>query len=193
MVFSLLLEYPNYYAAVKFIKLAFSYEEWDVFDSAVEFVTNFLQAQDDPRWKKAEMELKLLTLMQPLLFPRKFKCGFSVTEPTTREARVPRGSDRKQTLRSECCSVIAVFGSLKYGEPSHELTVLATTVFSCVSTSKQNMQPDKEILFDVITFLWQKCKTGLQQIQTSGSGYFRCIHNYKACKVLLYYNVFLLI
>ncbi|XP_071892420.1 cilia- and flagella-associated protein 54 isoform X2 [Anas platyrhynchos] len=160
-------------AAVKFIKLAFSYEEWDVFDSAVEFVTNFLQAQDDPRWKKAEMELKLLTLMQPLLFPRKFKCGFSVTEPNTREARVPRGSDKKQTLRK---------GSLKYGEPSHELTVLATTVFSCVSTSKQNMQPDKEILFDVITFLWQKCKTGLQQIQTSGSGYFRCIHNYKACK-----------
>lgn len=30
-------------AAVKFIKLAFSYEEWDVFDSAVEFVANFLQ------------------------------------------------------------------------------------------------------------------------------------------------------
>lgn len=55
------------------------------------------------------MELKLLTLMQPLLFPRKFKCGFSVTEPNTREARVPRGSDKKQTLRSECCSVIAVF------------------------------------------------------------------------------------
>lgn len=30
-------------AAVKFIKLAFSYEEWDVFDSAIEFVVNFLQ------------------------------------------------------------------------------------------------------------------------------------------------------
>lgn len=57
----------------------------------------------------------------------------------------------------------------------------------------QNMQPDKEILFDVITFLWQKCKMGLQQIQTSGSGYFKYIHKYKACKVLLYYNVFLLI
>lgn len=30
-------------AAVKFVKLAFSYEEWDVFDSAVELVVNFLQ------------------------------------------------------------------------------------------------------------------------------------------------------
>lgn len=47
--------------------------------------------------------------MQPLLFPRKFRCGFSDSEANTREARMPRGSDRKQTLRSECCSVIAVF------------------------------------------------------------------------------------
>lgn len=30
-------------AAVKFVKLAFNYEEWDVFDSAIVFVTNFLQ------------------------------------------------------------------------------------------------------------------------------------------------------
>uniref|UniRef100_A0A8B9E231 Cilia and flagella associated protein 54 n=1 Tax=Anser cygnoides TaxID=8845 RepID=A0A8B9E231_ANSCY len=138
-------------AAVKFVKLAFSYEEWDVFDSAVEFVTNFLQAQDDPRWKKAEIELKLLTLMQPLLFPRKFRCGFSDSEANTREARICKMNECIQTGFEE-------------------------------KKVKQNMQPDKEILFDVITFLWQKCKTGLQQIQTSGSGYFQYIHKYKACK-----------
>ncbi|XP_010290005.1 PREDICTED: uncharacterized protein CFAP54, partial [Phaethon lepturus] len=86
-------------AAVKFVKLAFSYEEWDVFDSAIEFVVDFLQAQDDPTWKKAEMELKLLTLMQPLLFPRKFKHGFSVSENNTKEARMPHGSEKKQTFR----------------------------------------------------------------------------------------------
>uniref|UniRef100_A0A8C3JKE3 Uncharacterized protein n=1 Tax=Calidris pygmaea TaxID=425635 RepID=A0A8C3JKE3_9CHAR len=149
-------------AAVKFIKLAFSYEEWDVFDSAIEFVVNFLQAQDDPTWKKAEMELKLLTLMQPLLFPKKFKHSFSIK------------------------------GSLKHGEPSHDLIILATTVFSCVSTSKQNIQPANEILVDVIMFLWQKCKTGLQQIQLIGSDCLKYIHKYKAYQVLLYYNAFLL-
>uniref|UniRef100_A0A8C3DYN2 Uncharacterized protein n=1 Tax=Corvus moneduloides TaxID=1196302 RepID=A0A8C3DYN2_CORMO len=67
-------------AAVKFVKLAFSYEEWDVFYSALEFVDNFLQAQDDPTWKKAEIELKLLTLMQPVVFPGKFECCFSVID-----------------------------------------------------------------------------------------------------------------
>ncbi|KAM6383530.1 cilia- and flagella-associated protein 54 [Alca torda] len=158
-------------AAVKFIKLAFSYEEWDVFDSAIEFVVNFLQAQGDPTWKKAEMELKLLTLMQPLLFPRKFKHGFSISENTTKEARLPHGSENKQTFGK---------GSLRHGEPSHDLMMLATTVYSCVSTSKQNIQPDKEILVDVTMFLWQKCKMGLQQIRLSGSDCLKYIHKYKA-------------
>uniref|UniRef100_A0A8C4TX57 Uncharacterized protein n=1 Tax=Falco tinnunculus TaxID=100819 RepID=A0A8C4TX57_FALTI len=162
-------------AAVKFIKLAFSYEEWDVFDSAIGFVVNFLQAQDDPTWKKAEMELKLLTLMQPLLFPRKIKHDFSISENNTKETRMPHGSEMKQTFGN---------GSLKCGEPSHELIVLATTVFSCVSTSMQNIQPDEEILVDVIMFLWQKCKTGLQQIQMSGSDYLQYVHKYKAYQVL---------
>ncbi|NWU07338.1 CFA54 protein, partial [Cephalopterus ornatus] len=158
-------------AAVKFVKLAFSYEEWEVFDSAIQLVVNFLQAQDDPTWKKAEMELKLLTLMQPLLFPRKFERVSSVSEDNSKEASTPQGSEKTQTFRE---------GSLKHGEPYNDLTILATTVFSCVSTSQQNVHPDKEILFDVIMCLWQKCKMELQQIQTSGSDYLEYIHKYKA-------------
>ncbi|XP_048796849.1 cilia- and flagella-associated protein 54 isoform X5 [Lagopus muta] len=160
-------------AAVKFVKLAFNYEEWDVFDSAIVFVTNFLQAQNDPKWKKAEMELQLLTLMRPLLFPGKFRHGFSVDESNTRRDHLPCVSDKKSTVRT---------GSLKHGEPSHDLIILATTVFSCVSTSKQNILPDKEILFDVLVFLWQKCKTGLQLNPMNGSGYFKYNHKYKASK-----------
>ncbi|NXO01202.1 CFA54 protein, partial [Rhinopomastus cyanomelas] len=157
-------------AAVKFVKLAFSYEEWDVFDSAIEFVVNFLQAQDDPVWKKAEMELKLLKLMQPLLFPRKIKHSFSVGENNTKEARIRRDSEKKQTIRK---------GSVKRGEPSCDLVSLATTMFSCISTSTQDIQPDKEMLVDVIMFLWQKCKKGLQ-FQRHGSDYLKYIHKHKA-------------
>ncbi|XP_057281110.1 cilia- and flagella-associated protein 54 isoform X1 [Pezoporus wallicus] len=158
-------------AAVKFIKLAYSYEKWDVFASAIEFVVNFLQAQDDPTWKKAEMELKLLTLMQSLRFPRKFKRGFSVSESNTKEAKMSDHSEKKQTFTGS---------SLKPGEPSHDLITLATTLFSCVSTSKQNIQPDEEILVHVIMFLWQKCKAGLEQIQMSGNDYLKYICKYKA-------------
>ncbi|NXY62777.1 CFA54 protein, partial [Callaeas wilsoni] len=162
-------------AAVKFVKLAFSYEEWDVFYSALEFVVNFLQAQVDPAWKKIEIELKLLTLMQPLVFPGKFERSFSISDDNSKEASTSQGSEKTQTIRSECCSE-----SLKHGDPFHDLTILATTVFSCVSTSEQNVHPDKEILVDVVMCLWQKCKTELQQIQMSGSDCLEYIHKTQA-------------
>ncbi|NXR44603.1 CFA54 protein, partial [Hippolais icterina] len=158
-------------AAVKFVKLAFSYEEWDVFYSALEFVDNFLQTQDDPTWKKAETELKLLTLMQPLVFPGKFQRSFSVSNDNSKEASTLQGSEKTQTIRKEF---------LKPEDPFHDLMILATTVSSCVSTSEQNVHPDKEILVDVVMCLWQKCKTELQQIQMSGSDCLEYIHKHQA-------------
>ncbi|XP_031963144.1 cilia- and flagella-associated protein 54 isoform X1 [Corvus moneduloides] len=158
-------------AAVKFVKLAFSYEEWDVFYSALEFVDNFLQAQDDPTWKKAEIELKLLTLMQPVVFPGKFECCFSVIDDSSKEGSTPQGSEKTQTIRKQ---------SLKHGDPFHDLVILATTVLSCISTSEQNVHPDKEILVDVVMCLWQKCKMELQQIQASGSDCLEYIHKHEA-------------
>ncbi|NWU02627.1 CFA54 protein, partial [Urocynchramus pylzowi] len=159
-------------AAVKFVKLAFSYEEWNVFYSAFEFVDNFLQAQDDPTWKKAELELKLLTLMQPVVFPGKFERSFSIADRgISKGGSTHRGSEKTQAIRKE---------SLKPGDPFRDLMILATTVFSCVSTTEQNVHPDKEILVDVVMCLWQKCKTELQQIQMSGSHCLDYIHNHQA-------------
>ncbi|NWS06277.1 CFA54 protein, partial [Motacilla alba] len=163
-------------AAVEFVKLAFSYEEWNVFYSAFEFVDNFLQAQDDPTWKKAEIELKLLTLMQPIVFPGKFERSFSVSDGgNSKEGSTHQGSLKTQTIRSECCS-----GSLKPGDPFRDLMILATTALSYVSTFEQNVHPDKEILVDVVMCLWQKCKTELQQIQKSGSHCLEYIHKHQA-------------
>ncbi|NXP61262.1 CFA54 protein, partial [Chloropsis cyanopogon] len=132
-------------AAVKFVKLAFSYEEWNVFYSSFKFVGNFLQAQDDPTWKKAEIELKLLTLMQPIVFPGKFERSFSISDDdNSKECSTPQGSETTQTIRSECCSE-----SLKPGDPFHDLRILATTVFSCVSTSEQVIPGFEIFLLDV--------------------------------------------
>ncbi|NXN04609.1 CFA54 protein, partial [Sylvia borin] len=158
-------------AAVKFVKLAFSYEEWDIFYSALEFVDNFLQTQGDPAWKKAEIELKLLTLMKPLVFQGKTERSFSISDGNRKEARRLQGSKKTETIRKE---------SLKSEDPFHELMILAMTVFSCVSSSEQNVRPDKEILFDVVMCLWQKCKTELQQIQMSGSDCLEYIHKHQA-------------
>uniref|UniRef100_A0A7M4FQI6 Uncharacterized protein n=1 Tax=Crocodylus porosus TaxID=8502 RepID=A0A7M4FQI6_CROPO len=169
-------------AAVQFIKLAFSYEEWDAFDSTIGLVVSFLQDQDDPVWKKAEVELRLLIAMQPVVSARRSKHGLSVQE-NIREVAMSRNSGRKTTaLRGVCLQLP--------GESTDDLVILATTVLSCVCTSKQNFQPDREILVDVIMFLWQKCKVGVQRIQTSGSDYLKYIHKYKAYKVFLFHIMF---
>lgn len=73
------------------------------------FFFPFNQAQDDPTWKKAEIELKLLTLMQPLIFPGKFERSFSATDYNKKKASRLQGSEKTDTIRSECCSVIVVF------------------------------------------------------------------------------------
>ncbi|NXI21035.1 CFA54 protein, partial [Sterrhoptilus dennistouni] len=164
-------------AAVKFVKLAFSYEEWDVFYSALEFVDNFLQTQDGPTWKKAEIELKLLTLMRPLVFSGKFERSSPIRDGSSKEASARQGSKKTQTIRSE---LLNVEESLKPEDPFNDLMILATTVFSCVSTSEQNVHPDKEILVDVVMCLWQKCKTEVQQIQRSGSDCLEYIHKHQA-------------
>ncbi|XP_059702721.1 cilia- and flagella-associated protein 54 [Haemorhous mexicanus] len=159
-------------AAVKFVKLAFSYEEWNVFYSAFEFVDNFLEAQDDPTWKKADIELKLLTLMQPIVFPGKFERSFSITDGgKSKEGSTHQGSEKTQTIRKE---------SLKPGNPFRDLMILATTAFSYVSTFEQNVHPDKEILVDVVMCLWQKCKMELQEIQKCGSHCLEYIHKHQA-------------
>ncbi|CAN8211290.1 unnamed protein product [Coccothraustes coccothraustes] len=159
-------------AAVKFVKLAFSYEEWNVFYSASEFVDKFLQAQDDPTWKKADIELKLLTLMQPIVFPGKFVHSFSITDGgKSKEGSTHQGSEKTQTIRKE---------SFKRGDPFRDLMILATTTFSYVSTFEQNVHPDREILVDVVLCLWQKCKTELQQIQKCGSHCLEYIHKHQA-------------
>uniref|UniRef100_A0A8C9G169 Cilia and flagella associated protein 54 n=1 Tax=Pavo cristatus TaxID=9049 RepID=A0A8C9G169_PAVCR len=140
-------------AAVKFVKLAFNYEEWDVFDSAIVFVTNFLQAQNDPRWKKAEMELKLLTLMQPLLFPRKFRRGFSV-----RGDHMPCVSDKKSTKCKTGLQFIQMNGSgyFKYNQKYKASKVLLYyKVFLLVQVSSVIVKPRKNTgLQSKCIFLW---------------------------------------
>lgn len=74
-----------------------------------------------------------------------------------------------------------------------ENVCIPTCFYNYIVFSFQNIHPDKEILVDIIVFLWQKCKTGLQRIQMCGSDYLKSMHKHKAYQVLIYYNVFLLI
>uniref|UniRef100_A0A8C2SZF3 Cilia and flagella associated protein 54 n=1 Tax=Coturnix japonica TaxID=93934 RepID=A0A8C2SZF3_COTJA len=135
-------------AAVKFVKLAFNYEEWDVFDPAIEFQKKI--------WVTRNCFKKYFLSFQNVVSSNhtdKYDHGYLLALKTFKSVYVQ-------------CMQICFYNC-----------VLFFFFFNF-----QNILPDKEILFDVLSFLWQKCKTGLQLIQTNGSGYFKYNHKHKASK-----------
>ncbi|XP_057597698.1 cilia- and flagella-associated protein 54 isoform X2 [Hippopotamus amphibius kiboko] len=145
-------------AAVKFIKLAFTYEEWSLFESAAGQLIDILQRQDDPASKKAEKDLILLIAIEPLINVKRNK-GLIFPLENYKEGQVyVKKIALHDTLVKSC----------GYSE---DIFRLAATLYSCVCDSPQNAQPDKEIVVDMIMFLWQKCKIGIQRIDVSRNDY----------------------
>nr|XP_031539099.1 cilia- and flagella-associated protein 54 [Vicugna pacos] len=144
-------------AAIKFTKLAFTYEEWSLFESSAGQLIDFLQRQDDPESKKAEKNLTLLIAIEPLINVKRNK-GLIFPFENYKEG---------QTYINK----IALHDTLKTCGYSEDIFRLAATLYSCVCDSPQNAQPDKEIVVDMIMFLWQKCKLGIQRINVSRNDY----------------------
>ncbi|ELK10356.1 hypothetical protein PAL_GLEAN10015517 [Pteropus alecto] len=156
-------------AAVKFIKLAFTYEEWSLFDSSAGQLIDFLQRQDDPESKKAEKDLTLLLAIEPLINVKRNK-GLICPLENHKEG---------QSALYEKKIAFPDTSVRTYGY-SEDIFHLAATLYSCVCTSPQNVQPDKEIVVDMIMFLWQKCKLGIQRINMSRNDYAKFTQKIKA-------------
>ncbi|XP_029811624.1 cilia- and flagella-associated protein 54 isoform X2 [Suricata suricatta] len=146
-------------AAVKFIKLAFTYEEWSLFESSAGQLIDFLQRQDDPESKKAEKDLTLLLAIEPLINVKRNKGLVFPIE--NYKGQSPQTYVKKITFHDTC----EIYGY------SEDIFHLAATLYSCVSASPQDVQPDKEIVVDMIMFLWQKCKLGIQKINMPRNDY----------------------
>ncbi|MBZ3883202.1 Cilia- and flagella-associated protein 54 [Sciurus carolinensis] len=148
-------------AAVKFIKLAFTYEEWSLFESSAMQLIYFLQRQDDPESKKAEKDLTLLIAIEPLINLKRNK-GLIIPLENYKEGESTR-IYLKQIASHD-------FYVRNYGF-SEDIFHLAAILYICVCNSPQDVKPDKEIVVDMIMFLWQKCKFGIQRISTSRYDY----------------------
>ncbi|KAM6216446.1 LOW QUALITY PROTEIN: cilia- and flagella-associated protein 54 [Rhynchocyon petersi] len=153
-------------AAVKFIKLAFNYEEWSLFESSAAQLLYYLQKQDCLESKKAEMDLTLLLAIEPLINVKKNK-GLIFPLEDFKEGECIQAFARKVPFPKPHC-----MKTIGYSE---DIFHLAATLYSCVCTSSQNVQPDKEIVVDMIMFLWQRCKSGMQWFNMSKNDYTKLI------------------
>uniref|UniRef100_A0A670IXX3 Cilia and flagella associated protein 54 n=1 Tax=Podarcis muralis TaxID=64176 RepID=A0A670IXX3_PODMU len=151
------------YAALRFLKMAFSYEEWDSFDHAAIVFFSFLQNQNAPKWKKAESELKILLVMQPLITARKPRHGLCVHGGVIRESSTFRSTGRKSITFQGVSQLVAA-----------QLII--------TPRSYNVLLPDREMMTDATMFLWQKCKIAILRIQNSGSYFLKSLLKYQTAK-----------
>ncbi|KAM8978137.1 cilia- and flagella-associated protein 54 isoform 4-T4 [Sarcophilus harrisii] len=160
-------------AAGKMIKLSFTYEEWNLFNcTAVQFI-KFLQSRKDPASKKMEMELRLLAAMEPLINVKRNKGLAFGGEGGSSATEGVRGGTKKIAFQES---------HLLSGSYSDDIFHLGSMLYSFTCSSTEKVQPDNEIIVDLIMFLWQKCKMGIQRIYSLKMDYFKFVQKVKASK-----------
>ncbi|XP_035258138.1 cilia- and flagella-associated protein 54 isoform X1 [Anguilla anguilla] len=137
-------------AAVKFAKLLFRYEQWDAFARLSSALLTLLQGREpEPEpWRRAALELTLLMAMEPLLGPQRLR-------HSPRDSSADGGRERE---RQQVMSV------------SEEMLELVETLHSTVCGSAQHLcgqdvQPDRDLVLDIVQFLWLRCKAVFQRAQ----------------------------
>ncbi|XP_066523856.1 cilia- and flagella-associated protein 54 isoform X2 [Hoplias malabaricus] len=132
-------------AAVKFVKLLFRYEQWDMFCSLSDSLMAFLANLEGRPFRKAELELTLLEALQNLISAHRVKLG--IKESITAESL----SDKDKSM-----------GQVSM---TNELFNLVQTLHLCVCEAAQDIQPDADMVLDIVLFLWAKCKHVFQRAQ----------------------------
>ncbi|KAM4881809.1 cilia- and flagella-associated protein 54 isoform 1-T1 [Thomomys bottae] len=155
-------------AALKFVKLAFTYEEWNLFESTAVQLLSFLEKENDPESKKAEKDLLLLIAIEPLINVKRNK-GLNFPLESDKEG-LSIQTYFKKFINSDAETSLGNSGF------SEDIFQLAAILHFCVcDSSSQSVQPDKEIVVDILMFLWQKCKIGIQKINVSKYDYAKYI------------------
>ncbi|XP_012590590.1 PREDICTED: cilia- and flagella-associated protein 54 [Condylura cristata] len=152
-------------AAVRFVKLAFTHEEWGLFESSAVHLLELLQRQNDPESKKAGKDLILLLAIEPLINLKRNK-GLIFPLENYKEG---------QSVQDYLKNFVSPTSSMETSGYSEDIYQLAAVLYACIWDCPQNILPDKEITVDMIAFLWQKCKPAIQRISTSRNDYAKFI------------------
>ncbi|GAB1295495.1 Cilia- and flagella-associated protein 54 [Apodemus speciosus] len=159
-------------AAVKFAKLAFTYEEWGLFDSLAGQLIQFLQKQTSSESKKAEKDLILLLAVEPLINVKK-----------SRGLIFPVDTDKETQSVQSYLKHIACHESCVRTTFSEDIFSLAAILHFCVCVPTKGVQPDKDIVVDIIALLWQRCKIGIQRLNIPKNDFAKYSHKISTNKI----------
>ncbi|XP_031204941.1 cilia- and flagella-associated protein 54 isoform X3 [Mastomys coucha] len=152
-------------ASVKFAKLAFTYEEWGLFESLAGQLIQFFQRQASPESKKAEKDLILLLAVEPLVNVKK-----------NRGLIFPLDTDKEAHSIQIYLKHIACHESCVRTTFTDDIFSLAAILHFCVCVPTKGVQPDKDIVVDIIALLWQRCKQGIQRLNITKNDFAKYSH-----------------
>ncbi|XP_071490299.1 cilia- and flagella-associated protein 54-like [Diadema antillarum] len=143
-------------AVVRFIKWAYNYEQWEVYEALVHPTVDFLKSQSNNRYTHELLSLEILQAMEPLNPNRKSKKSHSQVDETSQGEHpalpLPQAAGGGQ-------------GSVSMQD---HWVHLAEVLQSC-SKDLLAESVDLDMVVDATLFLWGRVKSVFQRVQTGAS------------------------
>uniref|UniRef100_A0A672QIV7 Uncharacterized protein n=1 Tax=Sinocyclocheilus grahami TaxID=75366 RepID=A0A672QIV7_SINGR len=131
-------------AAVKFVKQLFRYEQWSTFSSLSTALIYFFlycsQNMEGRAFRKYELELRILEAVERLMSTQRVK--FIMKDAAFDDKNI----------------VAAIM--------TEEFFNLIQTLHACVCRTDKDIQPNADLVLDIVLFFWAKCKTVFQRAQS---------------------------
>ncbi|XP_038069719.1 cilia- and flagella-associated protein 54-like [Patiria miniata] len=144
-------------AVVKFVKWAYNYEQWELYESLVITVLDYLKSQNDQRYTPEIKSLEILQAMDPLNPSRKSKKPYSHTDDSSIADGPAHSQTRSQTPVPRSTLPL-----------NDEMVQLAEVLYSCAKDPMAE-SVDRDMVVDATLFLWNRCKSVFQKVQTGAS------------------------
>ncbi|XP_051544314.1 cilia- and flagella-associated protein 54 [Myxocyprinus asiaticus] len=128
-------------AAVKFVKQLFRYEQWNLFCSLSTALTSVVANMEGRLFRKFELELMLLEGVEHVMSTQRGKCIMKDTTVDDKDKNIGPAS------------------------MTEEFFNLIHTLHACVCKADKDVQPDADLVLDIVLFFWAKCKSVFQRAQ----------------------------
>nr|XP_022298605.1 cilia- and flagella-associated protein 54-like isoform X4 [Crassostrea virginica] len=147
---------------IRLVKLAYSYEQWDVFDALIENILTYIRILNSDQYSWDEKALELLMAMEKVNPSRRHKRNMtSVVDDVEK--------DGGQTAEPKTVPESQAATSARSFNVTDDLTQVAEVMMTIVNGPFVPTKIEVDMVVDAALFLWNKTKSVFQKHQSGSS------------------------
>nr|XP_022298745.1 cilia- and flagella-associated protein 54-like isoform X2 [Crassostrea virginica] len=147
---------------IRLVKLAYSYEQWDVFDALIENILTYIRILNSDQYSWDEKALELLMAMEKVNPSRRHKRNMtSVVDDVEK--------DGGQTAEPKTVPESQAATSARSFNVTDDLTQVAEVMMTIVNGPFEPTKIEVDMVVDAALFLWNKTKSVFQKHQSGSS------------------------